>query len=88
VHATLTLDRRSAIAVPRQAVFEKAGKTIVYRRGEHGFAPVAIELGAATPGRVAITSGLAEGDVIATRDPTQALDQPVASGSGEPKGSP
>lgn len=69
VRATLELGKQDTIAVPRQAVFEKDGKTIVYRRGEHGYTPVAVELGAATPGRIAITSGLVEGDVIALRDP-------------------
>lgn len=88
VHATLTLDRRDAIVVPRQAVFEKDGKTLVYRRGAHGYTAVAVELGAASPGRVAIASGLADGDVIATRDPTQSPEPPPAGGSGEPKGTP
>jgi len=69
VHATLELARQDALVVPRQAVFEKDGKAIVYRRGDHGFAPVAVELGAATPGRVAITAGLVAGDAIALRDP-------------------
>jgi HlyD family secretion protein len=87
-HATLTLDRRDAIVVPRQAVFDRNGKTIVYRRGPHGFVAVPVELGAATPGRIVVASGLDDGDEIALRDPTQALDQPVPAGSGEPKGTP
>jgi HlyD family secretion protein len=81
VQATLVLGRQDAIVVPRLAVFEKDGKTVVYRRGEHGFAPVTVELGAATPARVAIASGLAEGDVIALRDPTRSLDEAIGSGS-------
>ncbi len=71
VHATIVLDRQDAIVVPRQAVFDKDGKTFVYRRGAHDFEPAAVELGAATPGRVAITSGLYPGDAIALRDPAQ-----------------
>jgi cobalt-zinc-cadmium efflux system membrane fusion protein len=72
VHATLVTEAVAAIVVPRQAVSEKDGRSIVYRRGDHGFAPVTVALGAATPGRVAILSGLAPGDVIALRDPTPA----------------
>jgi HlyD family secretion protein len=83
VHATLVLDSKDAITVPRQAVFDRDGKSIVYRRGAHGFEPVTVELGVATPGLVAITSGLTEGDVIAERDPTQ-----TETGSGSAQGAP
>ena len=75
VRATLVLDQTNALVVPRQAVVDKDGKTIVYRKGPAGFVPVAVELGAATSGRVVITKGLAEGDVIALRDPTHAPPQ-------------
>jgi HlyD family secretion protein len=71
VQATLVLDQADALVVPRQAVFDGGGKTIVHRRTASGFEPVAVELGAATSGRVVITSGLAAGDVIALRDPTR-----------------
>lgn len=81
VHATLVLDQANALVVPRQAVVDKDGKTIVYRKAGTGFVPVAVELGAATSGRVVITKGLAAGDVIALRDPTHTLDQ-LGSGSG------
>jgi len=74
VRATLVLDRRDAIVVPRQAVVMRGGATVVYRRDGHGFAPVPVEIAAATPGRVAIVAGLADGDVIAARDPTRAVD--------------
>jgi hypothetical protein len=49
--------------------------------GTGGFEPVAVELGPATSGRVVIARGLAAGDVIALRDPTQAAD-PAGAGSG------
>jgi len=89
VRATLVLDRQDALVVPREAVSEREGKSVVYRRsgGAAGeFAPVAVELGGATSGRVAITRGLAEGDVIALRDPTRAGDA-AGSGSGSAAGS-
>jgi HlyD family secretion protein len=81
VRATLILDQADALVVPRQAVIDKEGKNVVYRRAAAGFQPIAVELGAATSGRVVITKGLAAGDVIALRDPTHTLDQ-LGSGSG------
>ncbi len=84
VHATLITAKLDALVVPRQAVFEHAGKPMVYRRGAHGWEPITVELGPATVGRVVVTAGLAEGDVIAERDPTRSPDPPdhPAAGSG------
>ncbi len=85
VRARLILDEERALVVPRQAVMSKDGKNLVYRRTARGeFESVPVELGAATSGRVAVTKGLAAGDVIALRDPTRSVDQ--ALGSGEPAG--
>jgi multidrug resistance efflux pump len=86
VRATLVQDRQDALVVPRQAVFEHEGASIVYRRGAHGFAPTPVELGPATSGRVVVTRGLAEGDVIALRDPTRSPD-PASPATGLPGGS-
>ena len=69
VRAEVAISSQDAIVVPRQAVIERDGHTTVFRRGAHGFEPVAVELGAATAGRVVVTRGLSEGDVIALRDP-------------------
>jgi multidrug efflux pump subunit AcrA (membrane-fusion protein) len=82
VHADLILDEESALVVPRQAVFNKDAKNVVYRRARTGlFEAVPVELGPATSGRVVVKAGLAEGDEIALRDPTRTLDQ-LGSGSG------
>jgi multidrug efflux pump subunit AcrA (membrane-fusion protein) len=78
VRATLVLDQENAIVVPRQAVFDRDGKNLVYKQGPKGWDAVAVELGAATSGRVVIKGGLAPGDVVALRDPTH---QPQGSGS-------
>lgn len=83
VRATLILDKADALVVPRQAVISKDGKNVVYRRGAHGFEPVEVELGAGTSGRVVITKGIADGDVIALRDPTRSIDQAIGSGSAD-----
>jgi multidrug resistance efflux pump len=83
VQATIVLDQENALVVPRQAVVDKDGKNVVYRKAEHGFVAVPVELGPGTTGRVVIKSGLAAGDVIALRDPNQARPTAgSASGAG------
>ncbi len=70
VRAVLTLDeRKDAIAVPREAVFEREGKKIVYRKSGWGFEPVEVVLGPVAIGRVVIEKGLSPGDEVALRDP-------------------
>ena len=84
VRALLSLDdRRDALAVPRQAVFEREGKMVVYRRGRQGrggagegFAPVEVALGPANAGRVVVERGLSPGDTIALVDPTRPARPP------------
>lgn len=86
VQATLILDQEDALVVPRQAIIDKDGKNIVYRRSASGFEPIDVELGPATTGLVVITKGLAAGDVIALRDPTHTRDQVgSAAGSSAPE---
>jgi hypothetical protein len=70
-------------------VIERDGKTVVYRRtrgAAAAFEAVAVELGGATSGRVAIAKGLADGDVIALRDPSHAPGQ-AGSATGSAAGS-
>jgi multidrug efflux pump subunit AcrA (membrane-fusion protein) len=82
VRATLILDQSDALVVPRQAVINKDGKNVVYRKTKAGtFDPVEVELGSGTSGRVVITKGLNAGDDIALRDPTRSVDQAMGSGS-------
>jgi HlyD family secretion protein len=72
VRATLMLvERDDAIVVPRQAVFEKKGRKLVYRRDRSGFKEVEVRLGPSSLGRVVIEDGIAEGDMIALRDPAR-----------------
>jgi hypothetical protein len=79
VRATVRIERPAAIVVPRQAVFDREGKTVVYRRSGAGFDPVEITLGPASAGRVVVESGLAEGDEIALRDPAKAAADLLAA---------
>lgn len=70
VRATLTLENRDkAIAIPRNALFERKGKRVVFRRDGSAFLPVEVTLGSASPGKVIVEKGLKAGDVIALADP-------------------
>jgi HlyD family secretion protein len=69
---TLLLDGQDALAVPRQAVFEKEGRQVVYVGDSLEETPV--KLGASSPGLVVVESGLHEGDKIALKDPTRSAD--------------
>jgi HlyD family secretion protein len=67
-------DRQGAFSIPRQAIFEKQGKKLVYCKRNGKFVPVAIEIGTSSAGRVVVTKGLKNGDEIALRDPTEEKD--------------
>jgi RND family efflux transporter MFP subunit len=67
-------DRSGAFSIPRQAIFEKQGKKLVYCKRGGKFEPVAIEIGSSSAGRVVVTKGLKNGDEIALRDPTDEKD--------------
>ncbi|HEV7785029.1 MAG TPA: efflux RND transporter periplasmic adaptor subunit [Thermoanaerobaculia bacterium] len=82
VRATLLLEqRKGALLAPRQALFDREGRTVVYRRdlkaqGGNGFVPVEVKLGPSSLGRVVVESGLHAGDVLAMRDPTRPAGAP------------
>lgn len=76
VQAILDLEaREDVLTVPRQAVFEKDGRKIVYRRRGGEFEPQEVELGPTALGRVVIEKGVEEGDLVALRDPTRPLEE-------------
>ncbi len=64
-------ERRGALVVPREALFQRGGATVVYRRrgGAHGFEPVPVTLGPASVGAAVVETGVAAGDQVALRDP-------------------
>lgn len=71
VLAQLELDNRAnAFSIPRQAIFEKGGKKIVYVRRGDRFVPSAVTIGTSSPGRVVVTTGVTKGDALALTDPT------------------
>lgn len=66
------VDTPDAVTVPRQAVLERDGRKLVYRRASWGrFEAVEVTLGPAALGRVVVDKGLADGDVVALADPTR-----------------
>jgi multidrug efflux pump subunit AcrA (membrane-fusion protein) len=69
VSATILLEEPDALVVPRQAVFDRDGKSVVYKRVGGGFDAVEVELGNGSAGRVVVTAGIEPGDVVALRDP-------------------
>jgi multidrug efflux pump subunit AcrA (membrane-fusion protein) len=78
LRANIVLDElKSALAVPRQAIFRNDSGSFVYRRGRWGsdFEKVPVTLGPGTVGRVVVLSGLAAGDRIALRDPSRSADE-------------
>jgi HlyD family secretion protein len=86
VKATLVLDSQKALSVPRHAVFERDGRRVVYRWQGGRFEAVPIELGATTPGRVVVSSGLNAGDRIALADPSAGDGNDGHGGRGDDSG--
>jgi HlyD family secretion protein len=86
VRAIVRLEEADGVlAVPRGAVFERDGRRVVYRREGGSFVPVEIAIGRQSISRVVLDSGLAAGDVIALRDPTQRrATAPPGPGDPEP----
>jgi HlyD family secretion protein len=71
VRAIIELENRaSAFAIPRQAIFEKDGKKVVYRRHGSAFDVVPVTIASSSAGRVVVTSGIRKDDDLALLDPT------------------
>jgi multidrug efflux pump subunit AcrA (membrane-fusion protein) len=83
VHAVLQLEDRAALVLPRQAVFEERGHPVVHRWQNGAFAPVQVELGPSSLGRVVIEKGLAEGDRIALVDPARSTQTGTAKAEAQ-----
>jgi len=84
VRVTMSLDERRALAVPRQAVFEKDGRQVVYVATGTTFEERTVILDVSSPGLVVIQTGLHDGDRIALRDPTRPASATGEHGAQEP----
>jgi len=72
VRAVLEVENQAnAFAIPRQALFEKEGKKLVYVKRGDTFAPAEVTIGSSSAGRVVVTRGLSRGDEIALEEPTK-----------------
>ena len=81
VRAVLEVENLSnAFAIPRQAMFEKDGKKLVYRRRDGRFEPVEVQISSSSAGRVVVTKGLIKGDELALRDPSEEPDSEAEAG--------
>jgi multidrug efflux pump subunit AcrA (membrane-fusion protein) len=71
VRAVLEVENlANAFAIPRQALFDREGKKIVYRRSGDKFVPVEVTVSTSSAGRVVVTKGLKKDDELALSDPT------------------
>jgi HlyD family secretion protein len=76
VRAVLEIENRNNVfSIPRQALFEKEGKKLVYRKRGGRFEAVPVEIATSSPGRVVVTRGLARDDQLAMRDPAVTEEQ-------------
>jgi HlyD family secretion protein len=76
VRAVLEVENRTnAFSIPRQALFEKNGKKMVYVKRRDRFTPSEVTIGTSSPGRVVVTRGVAKGDALALTDPTKKEDE-------------
>jgi len=81
--ATILLeDVADVVTVPRQAIFERDGKPVVYRAGASGLEPVSVAVGRYGLGSALVTSGIAPGDRIALRDPERGPAELLAGSKG------
>ena len=84
VRAILDVENRSdAFAIPRQAIFDKEGKKLVYARRGGKFVAAPVEIASSTAGRVVVTKGISKGDELALVDPT--LNDERGTMNDEPK---
>lgn len=93
VRAKIIIEQPDVLVVPRQAVFERDGKRVVYRKGgngengENGFEAVEVQTGSSSAGRIVITEGVEPGEEIALRDPSRAAAELYSGDSeGDEKG--
>jgi HlyD family secretion protein len=69
VRASLEVENQENVfVIPRQALFEREGKRLVYRKKGKEFEPVEVTIGTSSAGRIVVTEGLSAGDEIALED--------------------
>ena len=83
-HLTLVGEDFNRVAyIPREAIFQKDGKTIVYAKASGGWIARDVKVRAYTEGR-AVVENLGAGTVVALVDPEKQSKKPKASGPSGP----
>ena len=62
-------EQDNSVIVPRQAVVEADGKSVVYVKQDGAFSPREVELGRYSNTEVAVISGLQPGEEVALQPP-------------------
>jgi hypothetical protein len=78
---------KNVLTVPRQAVFQQNGKSVVYLPVGDRFEPRVVKITAQSESRTAI-EGIDEGAEVALVNPAAAASQPAAAGPSSPASSP
>lgn len=78
---------KDALWIPREAIFEKDGKQIVYARGSSGFEPRPVQIRYFSEG-MAVISGLKAGTEVAVVDPSQKAGATRPAAAAGPVGAP
>jgi multidrug resistance efflux pump len=74
--AEIVVERQpNTLTIPLQANFDKNGKPIVYVQSGTGFVVRPITIGKRNESEVVVTSGLKEGEIVATQDPIKLARQ-------------
>jgi HlyD family secretion protein len=76
---------RQARFVPRQALVDRDGKSLVYVRQGNGFVATPVKVSRRTE-TAAVVEGLAEGTVVALRNPDSETAKPAGSAPASPAG--
>jgi membrane fusion protein (multidrug efflux system) len=85
MRVTLVLEAGDGLLIPEEAVVAEGGETYVYVVEDGRSTRRAVTLGQRLPGRVAVTAGVAQGDLVITRGLQKARDgAPVNILSTEP----
>ncbi|MEW6194151.1 MAG: HlyD family efflux transporter periplasmic adaptor subunit [Bacteroidota bacterium] len=70
----------NVLFIPQEAVFEKEGKKIVYKKNGSGFDPVQVELGERGEDYIIVKKGLSNEDIVALVDPTLESEETGSEG--------
>ena len=78
-------EHESALVVPPQAIFQVEDEDTVFLQEGNRLVPTVVVLGARSLSRIQVLEGLAQGDLVALRDPRQ--NAAAAFGAGGSSGS-